>query len=179
MPTSRVTLVARLMWLAPLLLLVGGLLLLRTPLQLARTLREGQHAVARVVHFQTTNRTEVSYDALTLRVPVAGQDSLTAVVPVPHGIAPIVGEETELPVRVLPGAAYPVVIESAVVPTNQGPVSMNIGGTQVWIAGISSAMSLLGALLLSIIIFAWNRYLARHGDPGEQTGEPVVLVATA
>ncbi|HYE58727.1 MAG TPA: hypothetical protein VD948_09485 [Rhodothermales bacterium] len=179
MPASRVHLVARLMWIAPALLLVAGLLLLKAPLDLGRTLREGTPAVARVLDYQTTNRTEVSYDALTVRVPLPAGDSLTHVIPLPRGIAPIVGEEARVPVRVLPGAVRPVVIESAVVRTNQGPVAMNLGRTQIWIAGISSAMCLLGALLLGIAVGAWNRYLARHGDPGERTGEttsPVLAV---
>jgi hypothetical protein len=175
---SSVRLVARLMWAAPALLLVAGLLLMKAPLDLARTLRGGTPAVARVLEFETTRRTEVSYDALTVRVPMPGGDSLTHVIPLPRGIAPIVGEEAQVPVRVLPGAARPVVIESAVVQTSAGPVAMNLGRTQVWIAGISSAMCLVGALLLGIAVGAWNRYLARHGDPGERTGETAPALAT-
>lgn len=169
MAAFRVPLVARLMWIAPALLLVAGLVLLKAPLDLTRTLRGGTPAVARVVNYETTNRTEVSYDAFTLRVPLAGGDSLTHVVPLPHGIAPLFKEDPAVPVRVLPDAARPVVIESAVVQTNQGPVVLNIGRTQIWVAGISSAMCLLGALLLGLAVGAWNRYLARHGDPGLRT----------
>ncbi len=167
--SSSVRRVARWMWAMPALLALAALGLTRTPLDIAKTLREGTPATARVVSVETTNRSEVSYDALTLRAPVAGGDSITQTVPLPHGIAPLVMADTLLPVRVLPGAAHPIVITQATIQTNRGPVDWDLGRSQVRIAAMSCAMCAVGALLLAIAVGAWNRYLARHGDPGERT----------
>lgn len=161
--------VARAMWAMPVILLLAALGLVRTPLDIARTLREGTDATARVVEVKTTNRSEVSYDALTLRAPLPGGDSLTRVVPLPHGIAPLVMADTLLPVKVLPGARHPIVITRTTIQTNRGPVDWDLGRSQVRIAVMSGVMCLVGAILLAIAVGAWNRHLARHGDPGERT----------
>lgn len=160
---------ARLMWLMPAILVVAALGLARTPYEISRTLREGTPVTARVLGFDTTNRSEVSYDALTVRAPLPSGDSLTQTIPLPHGIAPLVSSETTLPVRVLEGAARPIVLETATVQTNRGPVAWNIGRSQASIALMSCAMCAIGALLLAFAVGAWNRYLSRHGDPGERT----------
>lgn len=167
------------MWLMPALLAASGLYLARTPLDLARTLRDGTPATARVAGVVTTNRSEVSFDEVLLVIPRAGADSLRTALPVPHSVFQLVERQRTLPVRVLPGSAQPVVIEGTVWSEADGTtMPVRLGSTQMWIAGMSAAVSLVGAALLAWGIFAWNRYLARHGDPGEQA-PPAAAVAPA
>lgn len=167
--SPSVRLVARLMWLMPAILVAAAIGLAQAPLELSKTLREGTPAIARVVAFETTERSEVSFDALTVRAPLPSGDSLTQTIPLPHGVAPLVSSEATVPVRVLPGSARPIVIETATVESNRGPVVWNVGGSQVRIAILSCVLCIVGAVLLAIGVGSWNRYLTRHGDPGERT----------
>lgn len=168
-PAPRRHLVAKLMWLAPLLLLAFGLVLAKTPYDFSRTLKQGYAATARVEEFITTNRSEISYDAVKLVVPTRSGDSLRTTLPVPHSLFQILGDQSTLPVRVLEGSAQPVVIEATMVKDGQGGRHrFGLGTVQMRLAAIGAAICLLFAAMLAVPIFFWNRHLARFGDPADQ-----------
>lgn len=168
-PAPRRYLVAKLMWLAPLLLLAFGAVLAKTPFDFARTLRQGDAATARVEEFITTRRSEISYDAVRLAVPRPSGDTLRTTLPIPHSLFQIVGDQTTLPVRVLEGSAQPVVIEATTVKDGQGGRHrFGLGTVQMRLAAIGAAICLVSALLLAFPIFFWNRHLARFGDPADR-----------
>jgi len=161
--------VAKLMWLAPLVLLAFGLVLAKTPYDFSRTLKQGYAATARVDSFITTNRSEISYDAVALVVPTTTGDSLRTTLPVPHSLFQILGDQTTLPVRVLEGSAQPVVIEATMVKDGRGGRQrFGLGTVQMRLAAIGAAICLVSALLLALPIFLWNRHLKRFGDPADR-----------
>ena len=171
---SRVRLVARLMWIAPVLFFAIGAYLVRAPFDLARTLRDGTPASADVVGYETTGRADVSYDAVTLRAALPGGRTLTQTLPLLHGLSPIIEGQKTVAVRVLPGAVHEMVIESARL--GEAGQIVPLGRTQVVGASVNAAISFVFALMLAVGIGAWNRFLARHGDPGERTRAADALV---
>lgn len=150
---SGVTLVARLMWLLPVLLVVISIALLSAGLDERETLGTGTLVTARVVDVEIRNRADVTYGHIDLLVPISETESIERRLPLPLSLlTPLEGRD-EVDVRVLPGSSRDVVIEP-------------IARAQWRMALIHSAMTLLGAILLGIAVFAWNRFLARQGDPG-------------
>lgn len=168
-PAPRRYVVAKLMWLAPLLLLAFGLVLAKTPYDFSRTLQQGYAATARVEEFVTTRRSEISYDAVRLVVPTQTGDSLRTTLPIPHSLFQILGDQQTLPVRVLEGSAQPVVIEATMVKDGTGGRErFGLGTVQMRLAAIGAAICLVFAFMLAFPIFFWNRHLARHGDPADR-----------
>lgn len=155
--TSRAQLIlARLAWFAPALLLLLTVHQAVTAVQLRGTWLHGEPAVAEVTGFDNTDRVDVTYGYVNLRVElpdgrVIEQNEMS----LPYTLIPRVEGEERLEVRVRPEAAQPIVIARLM------PAHWLIAATQ-------SAIAFLGALLLGFGVFAWNRYLARHGDPARQ-----------
>jgi hypothetical protein len=152
-------LVARLMWALPALLFFLTLHQALVAYDLRATFLEGETATAEVVEMTTTNRVDVTLDAVTLRV--TGEDGTTQVwrnLSFPHTFKDRIEGKTELEVRVRPGARQEVVM-TALMPAH-------------WlIAAGQAGMALIGAVLLFWGIFAWNKYLIEEGDPADANEE--------
>ncbi len=157
------------MWLAPALLVVYGLYLLKAPLDYRRTLETGTLAQARVTELHIDSRVDVSMDYVSLAVALPdGSEIVQDRMPLPHSMAPLLKGRDTVPVRVLPGSPKPIVIVS-----DGGRVAL---GHALWrLSAISGAMCLLMALLLGIGIGLWNRYLRRYGDPAERLPTDALL----
>lgn len=146
--------VARLLWAAPALLFFLSVDQALVAVDLRETLHAGTPAVAEVVHYERTDRAEVMYGYVDLRVPLADGTVLTQEkMSLPHALMHEVEGKTTLPVRVLPGADQPIVIAS-------------IAATQWKMAALQSAMSFGAFLVFFAGVFWWNRHLRRQGDPG-------------
>jgi hypothetical protein len=188
-PSHAVSWTARLLWLAPLLLLVYGLFLLKAPLDLNRTLREGTPVVAEVLHVETSGRQDVTYDYIDLAYRLPGSATIDTVrnLSLPHTVAPLLVGTDSLPVRVLPGAPQPVVVEQAVVIERFGvdeaerqTRTIPVVRSQINIAGLSAVVCLVSAIGLAFAVGWWNRYLARHGDPADRIpDDPATQAPTA
>lgn len=153
MASNAARLIARLLWLAPALLLFLTLDQVKAALDLRATWEHGAPATADVLEYEDSNRMDVTYGYVSLRVPLADGRVLTKEkLSLPKTLLPrLEGQET-LAVRVHPGAAQEVVID-ALMPAH-------------WlIAAGQSGMALMGALLFAAGVFWWNRFLRRQGDP--------------
>lgn len=171
MPKKPTYVVARLMWIAPALLVLYGLYLLKAPLDYRRTLQHGVLAEAQVRELHLDNRKDVSMDHITLAVTLPdGREVVAERMPLPFSLAQVVEGRETLPVRVLPDSPKPIVIVS-----NGGQIPM---GRALWrLSAISGVMCLVTALMLGFGVAWWNRYLNRYGDPAERVvTEPAVAL---
>ena len=153
--SNSIRIVSRLAWLAPLLLVVLSVQQLVAALGMRATLADGTEAVADVIDYEFSTRVDVTYDYVSLRVPLPDGDVLVREkLSLPHSLAPRLEGKEQVNVRVMPGASQEVIITE-------------IAAAQWRIAAVNAAMSLFGALLFGAGVFAWNRHLKREGDPGE------------
>ena len=161
MATNAARLIARLLWFMPALLFFLTLNQTKVALDLRATWEEGTPATAEVLAFENTNRADVTYGYVSLRIPLPDGQILTKEkMSLPHSLLPRVKNEETLAVRVRPGAAQEVVIAS-IMPAH-------------WMIAASQAgMSLVGGLILFVGVFWWNRYLRREGDPARRTLDPM------
>jgi len=152
-------LVARLMWALPALLFFLTLHQALVAYDLRATFLEGKAATAEVVEMTTTNRVDVTLDAVTLRV--TDEDGMTRVwrgLSFPHTLKDRIEGQAELEVRVRPGARQEVVM------TTLMPAHWLIAAGQ-------AGMAFIGALLLFWGVFAWDKYLVEEGDPADASQE--------
>jgi hypothetical protein len=149
--TSRI--IARALWVLPALLLFLVVNQTQVAVELRATWERGRPAVAEVLAMENTNRADITYDYISIRVPMADGQVLTKEkMSLPHSLMPRVGDQKTLEVRVRPGASQEVVFAS-LMPAH-------------WlIAAAQAGMSLIGFLILAIGVFWWNRFLQRQGDP--------------
>ena len=149
------TIVARLMWFLPILLGVISAALLKAGLDERETLESGTPATAQVVEVEIRNRADVTYGHIDLRIPLSETEVIERRLPLPLSLlTPLEGRD-EVEVRVLTGSSKDVVIEVIV-------------RAQWRMAMIHAAMTALGAILLGIVVLAWNRLLRRQGDPARR-----------
>lgn len=160
MPSQTSSLVARLLWIFPALLLLLTINQAMVAYDIHRTLEEGTPAVAEVMEYYKTDRVDVTYGHVKLRVPLDDTRIIEQVYPLPISLLPQVEGRETVDVLVLPGADQEVVIEA-------------IARPQWRMAAINAAMSFVGLVLLSFGVFSWNRYLQRKGDPAERA-QPAV-----
>jgi hypothetical protein len=148
--------VARLMWAAPLLLYVVAAGLLWAGVQQREAAEVGAEVRAEVVSLNVRERAEVTRGSVRLRyTPPAAAAPLERDVELPMSfLKELEGREGEtIPLRVVAGSDQVVLGEH---PRAQ------------WILTFAfAAMALIGAVGLTWMIAAWNRYLGRHGDPSE------------
>lgn len=164
MPAHRTWYVARLLWAVPALLLFLTINQIDVARDIQRTLEEGTPAVARIIGFESSDRVDVTLDVVSLSVELPdGQVLEKRRMALPHAVAPLLEGKEELDVRVLPGSDQEIVITTA---ENQ-----SIGRAQARIAAINAAMAFVGMVLAGFGVFAWNRYLARKGDPAYASSE--------
>ncbi|MEM1271744.1 MAG: DUF3592 domain-containing protein [Bacteroidota bacterium] len=148
-----VKIIARLMWLLPVLLLVISASLVRAGLDQKETFEQGEAAVAEVVDFDITQRSEITYSYIDLRVEREGKATIEERLPLPISLSIPLEERETLAVRVNEGSNQQIMIEE-------------IARAQWKMSLIHSGMSLFGAIMLIIGVGGWNRFLNRQGDPG-------------
>jgi hypothetical protein len=134
------------MWVAPVLLAAIGVFLAKAGLNQKSTLESGEPATARVVDVEIRNRADVTYGHIDLRIPESASDSSDVRLPLPLSLLMGISSEETLDVRLVPDSDQPVMIEKIAHP--QWRMSL-----------IHASMCLVGALLLSWGVLAWNRYL--------------------
>ena len=157
MKTDSVRLIARLLWVLPAILFFLTIHQVIVGLDIRETLRTGEPATAEVIEFDTTERSEITYAYVTLRVRMAnGEEFVKERMSLPQTLIGNVRFAEELDVIVKPGNDQDVVIQS-------------IGETHWKLALGNSLMSLFGFIMLVVGIYAWNRYLAKSGDPGSRS----------
>ncbi len=161
------------MWLAPLLLVLYGLYLLKVPFDYRRTLTDGVEMNADIVELHIDERVDVSMDYVTLAVTLPdGERMVEEHVPMPHSLASILAGHETVPVRVLPDSPKPIVIVS-----DGGRVAL---GRALWrLSAINGVMCLLMAMIFGTGIALWNRYLTRNGDPAERHVEAMQIAPLA
>lgn len=166
MALSKTLLIARILWIFPVILVFLTINQANVAFDLQETLSKGEPAIARVTDYFSSDRVDVSYDYISLRVALAdGEIVEKEKLSLPHSFAAEIEGKVELPVRVLRGADQEIVIES-------------VGRAHWRIAAINSVMSLIALVLASVGVFYWNRYLKRKGDPAlqpvEEPSDPVI-----
>ena len=148
--------IARYLWIAPLCLLLLGLNQAKVAYDLRETLQNGEEAVAEVLEFRINERVDIPFGYVSLKVPLANGDEIVQEkMALPYTLLPQVRYKETLNVRVFPGASQEIVIEDIV-------------RTQWKIAAMQAIICLAGFLLAGVGVFAWNRYLTKHGDPAAQ-----------
>ncbi len=152
MASRTLIIVARLLWLAPALLLLLSINQIKVAYDLHHTLAEGTPAIAEVLAYGKVDRADVTFAFARLRVPIDDQHVIERELPLPLSLIPQVEGRETVNVLVLPGAAQEVVIEA-------------IARPQWRMAAINAAMSFGAFLIFFFGVLAWNRYLTRRGDP--------------
>ena len=157
MPSNATRIIARILWILPAILIFLSLDQAKVALDLRATWEAGTPATAEVLTFENSNRADVTYGYVSLRVSLPDGQALTKEkMSLPHSLLPrLEGQET-LDVRVMPGAAQEIVI-AQLMPTH-------------WLIAASQAgISLVGALIFFSFVFWWNRYLKKKGDPARRS----------
>lgn len=150
-------LVARLLWMLPLVLLYLAVNQAIVARDLQETFEAGAPATAEITELEISNRVDVTLDWVSL--VVRNEDGSVQAydqIPLPHTLAPMLEDTDEVAVRLRPGTAQPLVIE-------------RIARAQWRMAAIQAAIAFFGALLFGGGVFWWNRTLKRQGDPAQRT----------
>jgi hypothetical protein len=146
--------VARLMWIGPLLLLLIGGWLVRAGAQQRAAAERGALVTATVDSAVVHERSEITQGTIYLRYTPPGEAApIVRAVELPMSflkeLEGRIGQPVQL--RVLPGSDQVVLADHA---------------RAQWVLTFAfAAMALLGAVGLGWMVGAWNRYLAREGDP--------------
>ena len=141
---------ARLAWFAPALLLFLTFDQAKVAYDLRQTYAAGTPATAEILAYENTDRADIKYGYVDLRIPLAdGQELRKDKLSLPLSILPRLEGAQEVAVHVRPGAAQEVVIDRLM------PAHALIAASQ---AGIS----FLGLLLTGALVFFWNRWQRRR-----------------
>lgn len=155
MPKRRGLLIARLLWILPAILLFLTINQIMVAFDIRQTLTLGVPAKAEVLEVYKTNRVDVTYGYVRMRIPTDQGDvvrQLSMSISLLHAIE----DRDSLDVRLLPGEDLEVVITEVARP-------------QWRMAAINAGISFIGFILLTFGVWSWNRYLMRKGDPAEAT----------
>lgn len=158
MRVTNALLVARLLWVFPVLLIVLAVYQADVARDIRDTLRFGEPATARVTGFESSDRVDVTYDYVSLTVELNGRVIEHERMSLPHSFAPLIEGKEEIDVVVRPGSDQEIVIQE-------------LGRAHYRIAAINAAMALVGGLLLGTGVGTWHSYLRRKGDPAARTPE--------
>ena len=152
-------LVARLLWVFPLLLLAISAYLFWAGSEQHAAATEGVAVQAEVLDIVTRERAEITMGAVRLRyTPPGATAAVERDIELPLTLLKSIEarELEEVTVRIVPGRDQ-LVLE----PYKRGQ----------WILTFSfAAMALIGALGLGVMVRGWNRFLRTHGDPAEAYG---------
>ena len=144
---------ARLLWIIPAILLFLTINQAKVALDLRNTLNRGVPATAEVVEIYQTNRVDVTYGYVDLRI-ATGDSVIERRLSMSVSLIPPLEGLDSLDVRILPGDEQSIVIEA-------------IARPQWQMAAINSGISFIGLVLVTIGVWSWNRYLRKKGDPAE------------
>ncbi len=146
--------VARLLWALPLLMLVIAAALLRAGLEQRDVAARGAEVTATLDSLSVRERSEITRGAAYLRYTPPGEAApVVRAVELPLSfLKELEGREGQpVAIRVLPG---------------EGQIVLAGHERGQWMLTLSFAgMALIGALGLAGLVGAWNRFLAREGDP--------------
>lgn len=139
-----VRIVARTLWVLPVLLVLLALNQAKVAWELRATWERGQPAMAEVLHFEGSNRADVTYGYVDLRVELDEGGTITREkISLPQVMWSRVKDQDSLAVHVRPGSTQEVVIDSLM------PGHWLIAASQVGI-------SLVGAVLFLAGVWWWN-----------------------
>lgn len=147
-------LVARALWLGPLLLAVICVSLVRAGVEQRAVSERGERVGARLVSLNVRERSEITHGTARLRYT-------------PPGATAPVERSVELPLsflKELEGREGETLMLRAL--PDGGPVVLDAHPRGQWVLTFAfAAMALVGAVGLSFLVAGWNRLLAREGDP--------------
>lgn len=124
--------------------------------QIHETLEQGTPAMATVTELEVSNRVDVTYDYVSLRVDLPDGSVIEhEEMSLPHTLAVRLEGQTTMAVMVLPGASQEIVVTE-------------IASTHWRIAAINAAVCFVGMLMALFGVVAWQRYLRKHGDPSDR-----------
>lgn len=151
--------VAALLWSLPVLLLVISVSLVFAGFEQRDVAASGTLVTAEVLEIETQERSEITRGHVLLRYTEPGATASTErAIELPLTFLKTLEDQRAetVDLLMLPGSEQVVL---AAHPRGQ------------WILTFSmAAMALVGALGLAWMVFAWNRYLARYGDPALRAG---------
>ncbi|CAM3246777.1 DUF3592 domain-containing protein [Rhodothermus bifroesti] len=151
--------IARALWLAPALLFALAVYQAWVAYALHRTWTEGIPAVAAITALEISQRMDVTYDYVNLRVHLPdGRLLEREKLSLPHTLAPLLRGRDSVQVRVRPESPEDLVI-------------VDLARAQWRMAAIQAIMSLLGGAVFAFGVGWWNRLLRRQGDPALRAPE--------
>ena len=152
---------ARLLWFAPLLMLIISVALVRAGLEQRAVADGGQTVTADVEGLTLRERSEITRGEVRLRYLLPGAtDSTRTAAEMPL----VLLKEIEADLAAAGDAGLQIPIR--VSPDSDQIVLGNHARGQ-WVLTFSFAgMALIGAVGLLVLVGGWNRLLARDGDPG-------------
>jgi hypothetical protein len=149
---------ARALWAAPALMAVIAVALLVSGLDQRATAIEGTDVQAEVVDIEVRERSEITRGAVTLRyTPPEAAAPVERTVELPLAFL----KEIEQDLSDNPDLVLPIRVR-------EGSDQISLGAFErvQWVMTLAfSGMALMGAIGLVLLVGAWNRYLAREGDP--------------
>jgi hypothetical protein len=161
--------IARLMWFAPLLLVVISVALVRAAGQQRAVAERGQVVTATIDSLSVRERAEITHGTAYLRyTPPGASAPVVRAVELPLSfLKEMEGHEgSEIDIRVMPG-------------DNQ--IVLGRHERAQWVLTYAfAAMAALGAVVFGALVFGWNRFLNREGDPALRAvnrrahGQPVI-----
>ena len=154
MPQRRGVVIARLLWILPAILLYLTVNQIGVALDIRQTLDRGEQARAEVIEIFMTNRADVTYGYVRLRIPTNGS-TIERQLSMPLSLLNAIEGSDSLDVRLLPDEDVDVVVAELARP-------------QWRMAASNAGMSFIGLILLTVGIYSWNRYLKREGDPADR-----------
>lgn len=158
--------VARLLWALPLLLLVIAVATTRAGLQQRAVDSRGELVEAEVIGLDLRERSEITHGQVDLRYTPPGADA-----PVERAVElPIIFlKEIEADLDAMPegqSLTLPIVVSGE---SDQIVLATHRRGT--WLLTFSLAgMAAIGAVVAGTLVWGWNRFLAREGDPALRDG---------
>lgn len=159
--------IARVLWVVPALLLGLAANQAKVAIDLKETWENGEPATAEVLAFESKNRADVTYGYLDLRVILtSGQEIKREKLSLPQVFWNRVEGRDSLAVRVLTDAPQPVVIDRLM------PGHWLIAAAQVGI-------SFLGAVLVALGAWTWNRQLRCRGSVSDSAPASSALAKIA
>ena len=139
--------VARVLWVVPVLLMLLTINQAIVAWELRKTWERGQPAIAEVLNFESSNRADVTYGYVDLRVELDDTEAFTwEKISLPQVLWSRIEDKDSLAVRVRLGSSQEVVIESLM------PGHWLIAASQVGI-------SFLGAMLFMVGAWWWKGHL--------------------
>ena len=145
-----VRVIARILWVVPFGLVLLSIDQAKLAYDLRTTWHHGAQTTAEVLEWQSSNRADVTYGYVSLRIPLADGSTLTRQkLSLPNSLLSQLEGVSTLAVHVRPGASQEIVIDRIM------PTHWHIAAAQVGI-------SLLGAVIFFAGAYWWNGYLRKE-----------------